>query len=68
MGAPVLLFSDAISLFSSTTSVMIFLEILTSSYREYDFLKSLPTKMILGLFIRFLSIATMMIAFSATSI
>ncbi|XP_068304032.1 ankyrin repeat-containing protein ITN1-like [Pyrus communis] len=57
--------SDVISLFSSTTSVMIFLGILTSRYAEDDFLKSLPTKMILGLITLFLSIAAMMIAFSS---
>lgn len=57
--------TDAISLFSSTTSVMIFLGILTSRYAEDDFLKSLPRKMILGLLTLFLSIASMMIAFSS---
>ncbi|KAM2708775.1 hypothetical protein EV2_046534 [Malus domestica] len=56
--------SDAISLFSSTTSVIMFLGILTSRYSENDFHKSLPTKMIIGLFTLFLSIATMMIVFS----
>ncbi|XP_048435040.1 ankyrin repeat-containing protein ITN1-like [Pyrus x bretschneideri] len=56
--------SDAISLFSSTTSVIMFLGILTSRYSEDDFHKSLPTKMIIGLFTLFLSIATMMIVFS----
>ncbi|CAN6559961.1 unnamed protein product [Malus baccata var. baccata] len=56
--------SDAISLFSSTTSVIMFLGILTSRYSEDDFRKSLPTKMIIGLFTLFLSIATMMIVFS----
>ncbi|KAF5470252.1 hypothetical protein F2P56_010776, partial [Juglans regia] len=39
--------------------------ILTSRYAEEDFLKSLPRKMIIGLFALFFSIATMMIAFSA---
>ncbi|KAB2613692.1 hypothetical protein D8674_036008 [Pyrus ussuriensis x Pyrus communis] len=58
--------SDAISLFSSTTSVIMFLGILTSRYFEDDFLKSLPTKMIIGLFALFLSIVTMMIVFSCT--
>ncbi|XP_024018092.1 ankyrin repeat-containing protein NPR4-like [Morus notabilis] len=57
--------SDAISLFSSTTSVLMFLGILTSRYAEEDFLKSLPTKMIIGLSTLFFSIATMMIAFCA---
>ncbi|KAM1429222.1 hypothetical protein ACFX2I_045443 [Malus domestica] len=56
--------SDAISLFSSTTSVIMFLGILTSRYSEDDFFKSLPTKMIIGLFTLFLSITTMMIVFS----
>ncbi|CAL2239826.1 unnamed protein product [Prunus armeniaca] len=57
--------SDAISLFSSTTSVLMFLGILTSRYAEHDFLKSLPTKMIIGLSTLFISIATMMVAFSS---
>ena len=51
------------SLFSSTTSLLMFLGILTSRYAEEDFLKSLPTKMIIGLSTLFFSIATMMIAF-----
>ncbi|KAF7820271.1 ankyrin repeat-containing protein NPR4-like isoform X1 [Senna tora] len=58
--------SDALSLFSSTTSVLMFLGILTSRYAEEDFLESLPKKLIIGLSTLFLSIATMMIAFSAT--
>ena len=57
--------SDALSLFSSSTSVLMFLGILTSRYAEEDFLKSLPLKMIIGLATLFFSIATMMIAFSS---
>ncbi|PON78144.1 PGG domain containing protein [Parasponia andersonii] len=57
--------SDAMSLFSATTSLLMFLGILTSRYAEDDFLKSLPTKMIIGLSTLFFSIATMMIAFCA---
>ncbi|XP_020413794.1 uncharacterized protein LOC18787954 isoform X2 [Prunus persica] len=57
--------ADAIYLFSSTTSVLMFLGILTSRYAEEDFLKSLPTKMIIGLSTLFISIATMMVAFSS---
>ncbi|XP_060675756.1 uncharacterized protein LOC132805028 [Ziziphus jujuba] len=57
--------SDAISLFSSTTSVLMFLGILTSTYAEDDFLKSLPKKLVIGLGILFLSIAAMMIYFCA---
>ncbi|XP_021825764.1 ankyrin repeat-containing protein NPR4-like [Prunus avium] len=59
----VFIVSDAISLFSSTTSVLMFLGILTSRYAEDDFLKSLPTKMIIGLSTLFISIASMMVAF-----
>ncbi|KAI5343873.1 hypothetical protein L3X38_011749 [Prunus dulcis] len=61
----VFIISDAISLFSSTTSVLMFLGILTSRYAENDFLKSLPTKMIIGLSTLFISIAAMMVAFSS---
>ncbi|KAF7801037.1 ankyrin repeat-containing protein NPR4-like isoform X1 [Senna tora] len=60
------LISDALSLFSSATSVLMFLGILTSRYAEEDFLISLPTKLIIGLSTLFLSIATIMIAFSST--
>ncbi|KAM2015110.1 hypothetical protein FF1_045382 [Malus domestica] len=42
-----------------------FLGMLTSRYSEDDFLKSLPRKMIFGLFTLFFSIAAMMIAFSS---
>ncbi|KAG6628916.1 hypothetical protein CIPAW_14G046000 [Carya illinoinensis] len=56
---------DSLSLFSSSTLVLMFLGILTSCYAEEDFLISLPKKMIIGLFALFFSIATMMIAFSA---
>ncbi|KAI9074484.1 hypothetical protein K1719_043546 [Acacia pycnantha] len=62
----VFLISDALSLFSSTTSVLTFLGILTSRYAEDDFLYSLPRKLIIGLSTLFLSIATMMVAFSVT--
>ncbi|XP_059435170.1 uncharacterized protein LOC132168108 isoform X1 [Corylus avellana] len=61
----VFIISDTLSLFSSSTSVMVFLGILTSRYAEEDFLRSLPTKMITGLSTLFFSIATMMIAFCA---
>ncbi|CAN6708859.1 unnamed protein product [Malus baccata var. baccata] len=61
----VFIVSDAISLFSSVTSALMFLCILTSRYAEDDFLKSLPTKMIFGLSTLFISVATMMVAFSS---
>ncbi|XP_023735479.1 uncharacterized protein LOC111883385 isoform X2 [Lactuca sativa] len=56
--------ADTISLFSSSTSVLLFLSILTSRYAERDFLESLPIKLMLGLATLFLSITTMMVALS----
>ena len=61
----VFILSDSISLFSATTSVLMFLGILTSQYAENKFLTRLPTKLIIGLSTLFFSIATMMIAFCA---
>lgn len=56
---------DALSLISSSTSVLMFLAILTSRYAEEDFLESLPRKMIIGLSTLIFSQATMMITFYA---
>uniref|UniRef100_A0A251UQY3 Putative ankyrin repeat-containing domain, PGG domain protein n=2 Tax=Helianthus annuus TaxID=4232 RepID=A0A251UQY3_HELAN len=58
--------SDFVSLISSSTSVLIFLSIHTSRYAERNFMKSLPRKLMFGLATLFLSIATMMVAFSAS--
>ncbi|ESR40740.1 hypothetical protein CICLE_v10026492mg [Citrus x clementina] len=58
--------SDALALFSSATSLLMFLGILTSRYAEEDFLVSLPRKLIIGLLSMFFSIAAMMVAFGAT--
>ncbi|XP_031262162.1 ankyrin repeat-containing protein At5g02620-like [Pistacia vera] len=41
--------SDALALFSSISSVLMFLAILTSRYSEDDFLESLPKKLMVGL-------------------
>ncbi|XP_054802454.1 ankyrin repeat-containing protein NPR4-like isoform X2 [Prosopis cineraria] len=57
--------SDAIALISSSSSILVFLSILISRYAEYDFYKSLPLKLIFGLVTLFISIASMMIAFSS---
>ncbi|GJU88364.1 ankyrin repeat-containing domain, PGG domain protein [Tanacetum coccineum] len=40
--------ADAISLFSSAASILMFLSILTSVYAERDFLQSLPKKLMFG--------------------
>lgn len=58
--------SDALALFCSSTSILIFLSILTSRYAEEDFLHSLPNRLILGLATLFMSMAAMMATFGAT--
>lgn len=58
--------SDAIAMVSSSLSVLAFLSILVSRYAEYDFYKSLPSKLIFGLVCLFISTASMMISFSST--
>ncbi|XP_021766938.1 ankyrin repeat-containing protein ITN1-like isoform X2 [Chenopodium quinoa] len=57
---------NALSLSSSSASLLMFLSILTSRYAEHDFVKSLPLKLMLGLTGMFISIVTMMAAFTAT--
>ena len=57
---------DALALFCSATSILMFLSILTSRYAVEDFLHSLPHRLITGLATLFISIATMMGAFAAT--
>lgn len=59
-------FANSLTLFASTTSVLMFLSILNSRCAEADFLYSLPNKMIIGLVNLFLSISSMMVAFGAT--
>ncbi|XP_027905190.1 uncharacterized protein LOC114164653 [Vigna unguiculata] len=57
--------SDATSLISSSISILIFLSMLTiARYAEDDFFMSLPMKLICGLVTLFISIASMMVAFS----
>ncbi|KAL1811710.1 hypothetical protein ACET3Z_021775 [Daucus carota] len=58
--------SDAIALFSSSTSVLMFLYILNSRYAEDDFLYALPRRLTIGLISLFVSLAATMVAFSAT--
>ncbi|KAI3910070.1 hypothetical protein MKW92_042024 [Papaver armeniacum] len=57
--------TDALALFSSITSVIMFLAVYTSRYSEEDFLKSLPQKIIIGLSTLFISMATILVAFGA---
>ncbi|PWA46323.1 ankyrin repeat-containing domain, PGG domain protein [Artemisia annua] len=60
--------SDAISLFSSSASTIMFMTILTSRFTEPDFFISLPQKLLCFLITLFISITTMMIAFSVSFI
>jgi hypothetical protein len=57
--------SDALSLIASSSSVLMFIGILTSRYAEEDFITSLPIKLLFGLFTIFLSVVFMMCAFCA---
>lgn len=58
--------ADAFALFSSVTSILMFLSILTSRYAEEDFVESLPKRLVVGLATLFCSIAAMLVAFAAT--
>lgn len=58
--------SDAIALFSSSTSVLVFLAVLNSRFAEEDFLYALPKRLTIGLISLFISLAATMVAYSAT--
>lgn len=58
--------SVAIALISSSASILIFLSIRISSYAEDDYFKSLPFKLLFGLITQFMSITSMMVAFSVS--
>ncbi|KAK7833847.1 hypothetical protein CFP56_025187 [Quercus suber] len=55
--------SSAIALFSSSTSLVMFLSILTSCYSYKDFLVWLPVRLLIGVATLCISIAAMMVAF-----
>ncbi|WCJ41354.1 Ankyrin repeat family protein [Euphorbia peplus] len=57
--------SDALGLVSSSTSLLMFLGILTSRCAEDDFLRALPMRMSIGLITLFFSIASMLASFCA---
>ncbi|KAL8265053.1 hypothetical protein R6Q59_023183 [Mikania micrantha] len=59
-------FSDAISLFSSVTALLVFLSILTARFAEQDFLVRLPRRLIIGLCTLLISTSAMIVAFGAT--
>ncbi|KAG2663317.1 hypothetical protein I3760_16G023200 [Carya illinoinensis] len=57
--------SNAIAMLFSSSSILVFLSILTSRYTERDFLMSLPLKLAWGLAMLVISIVSMLIAFIA---
>ncbi|XP_022893844.1 ankyrin repeat-containing protein NPR4-like [Olea europaea var. sylvestris] len=58
--------SDAVAMFSSTASIMMFWSILTSCFGEDDFLFTLPAKLMGGLVTLFASVICMVLTFSTT--
>ncbi|CAA2997756.1 Hypothetical predicted protein [Olea europaea subsp. europaea] len=58
--------SDAVAMFSSIASIMMFLSMLISRYGEDDFLFSLPAKLMVGLITLFAPIVCVVLIFSAT--
>ncbi|XP_027338344.1 ankyrin repeat-containing protein NPR4-like [Abrus precatorius] len=61
----IFIISDAISLITSSSSVLMFIGILTSRYGEEDFLIRLPVQLLFGLVSLFFSVLSMLIAFCA---
>ncbi|KAL8257682.1 hypothetical protein R6Q59_029723 [Mikania micrantha] len=57
----VFVIADAIFLFSSSTSILGFLSILTSRQEQHDFIHSLPSKLMTGLLTLLMSVAAMMV-------
>ncbi|GKA08345.1 ankyrin repeat-containing domain, PGG domain protein [Tanacetum coccineum] len=51
--------SDAVSLFTAVTSLLVFLSILTARFAEQDFLIKLPRRLMIGLTALFISTTTM---------
>jgi hypothetical protein len=62
----VFIIADAASLFTSSTSVLLFIGILTARYAEKDFLKSLPLRLLFALIALFFSVVSMIVAFCAS--
>lgn len=62
----VFVIADALSLFSSATSLIVYLSILASRYDQHDSLFSLSKKLMMGLVTLFFSVAAMMVTFSAS--
>ncbi|KAJ9550874.1 hypothetical protein OSB04_014919 [Centaurea solstitialis] len=57
--------SDAFSLFASLAALLVFLSILSTRFAEQDFLVRLPRRLMIGLFLLFISTTAMLVAFCA---
>nr|XP_043629789.1 ankyrin repeat-containing protein ITN1-like [Erigeron canadensis] len=57
----VFIIADAFSLFTSSTSLLVFLSILTSPHGQRDFLYAMPRKLMIGLVTLFMSVVGMMV-------
>ncbi|KAD2804949.1 hypothetical protein E3N88_38326 [Mikania micrantha] len=62
----VFVIADAVSLISSSTSLLVFLSVFTSQHDQRDFMYSLPRKLMIGLLTLFISVAALMVTFSAS--
>ncbi|GKC08921.1 retrovirus-related pol polyprotein from transposon RE1 [Tanacetum coccineum] len=62
----VFVIADSVSLFSSSTSLLVFLSILTSRHEQREVMISLPTKLMIALVALFIFVAAMMVTFSAS--
>ncbi|KAM0042744.1 putative ankyrin repeat-containing domain, PGG domain, ankyrin repeat-containing domain superfamily [Helianthus debilis subsp. tardiflorus] len=62
----VFVIADAIALFSSSTSLLVFLSVLTTRHDQSEFMYSLPSKLVTGLLTLLISVAAMMVTFSAS--
>ncbi|KAF5469378.1 hypothetical protein F2P56_013458 [Juglans regia] len=61
----IFILSNAVALFTSTSSVVLSLSVLTSSYAEMEFEKSLHVRLMFGLTSLFVSITAMLLVFIA---
>ncbi|RZC68140.1 hypothetical protein C5167_031399 [Papaver somniferum] len=62
----VFIVANAMALFSSFSSLLLFLGLQTSQFEDHDYLRFIPKRLIMSFITLFISIVTMMIAFCAT--
>ncbi|KAJ9553511.1 hypothetical protein OSB04_017556 [Centaurea solstitialis] len=62
----VFVIADAISFSSASTSLVMFLSLLITRHSQRDFIHAFPRKLMIGLITLFISVAAMMVTFSAS--